>query len=203
MPGRCRSRKAVARARRPRPARTSRVAGVTVAPAHVLADLRARVAVRREAVERRVVHPDPDREPLGREQRPGPRAARTTPPAPGSRSAAAAEPSGASRSLVQASAATITRPAVTWLAVLERERRPRHRRVVERRRPASGRAASRRPAAARRRWASLPRDGSAMPVSAWYSPTCSSSRRQAGQRRMISAASSRSNGTPSAVIASA
>ena len=37
-------------------------------PADVLADLRARVAVGREAVERRLVHPDPDREPVLVEQ---------------------------------------------------------------------------------------------------------------------------------------
>ena len=40
---------------------------------------------------------------------------------------------------------------------------------------------------ARRRWATLPRDGSASPPSAWNRPTCPSSSRQAGQRRTISA----------------
>ena len=93
-----------------------------------------------------------------------------------------------------------TLPAVTVVAVLERDGRLAAG-VVDARDRACGRAASAPCAAASRRWAALPRDGSAIPASAWNSPTWPSSSRHAGQRRMISAASSRSNGTPSAVIA--
>ena len=137
-------------------------------PAHVLADLRARVPVRGKAVERGLVHPDPDREAVGVEPRRIPARREPADLLLGDRSGRAA-PSGSRRSFVQASAATMTRPAVS--------RSPSSRITIVSPAESSIRATgacSRSTApcsTARRRWATLPRDGSASPPSAWNRPS--------------------------------